>query len=97
MVLVHLSLICTPGDLKIRSCLNICLCESKFANECGAILDMRRNPKNAVRKAALNNTGSLVCSHALEMSANCLVEKTPLLGGGICELSLRLLRSRKTA
>ena len=52
-ILMGLSPMCKPGGENMRSCLRMCLEWSS------ALLDILKNPKNAVGKIALNKSGSV--------------------------------------
>ena len=64
--------------------------------ECGAIFDMRKNPKNANKKAALKRGGSDNNSHASEILQRVGMSKVPLGIGLNLELMVRLRRYKVT-
>ena len=59
--------------------------------ECGAMLDIRRKPKNAVKKIALNKIGSGRMSHQMEIWYMVLISNKPLGEGENFEL-IEMLR-----
>ena len=57
------------------------------------MLDMRKNPQNAVRKMVLYKIGSVKLSHASEILYNVWTSKTPLGVGENLELIEMLCRN----
>ena len=82
-VLVHLIIMCKPGDENMRSCLRMCLEGSNDFLLCGAMLDILKIQKNAVRKIALNRRGSVRRSHAMEirLTIYCIMRNLVKPGG----------------
>ena len=58
---------CTPGGKNYTSLLRKCLLGSNFLTEWGAILDILRNLKSAVKKMALNKMESVSMSHEMDI------------------------------
>ena len=95
LVFDHLILIWRPGCLNTISFLKRCLVQSNAALEWGAMLDIRRKPKKAVRNIALNKGESKHSSQSSEIFPMVGISNTPFSVGGVGLLIRILLKNKK--